>query len=125
MTKFMRQFYAVRDAGAAVRAASAGKAPLEDINGYLTGLEIELGLKDNYACSFPVFILCYALELEHQRNAKLRKKLHELKQARRAEVARLERENVILWAERTNAQFMDMLKGGVCHGRDKQSQKES
>ena len=115
MTKFKRQFYAVKSAAAAFRAAHSGKMPLKDLNGYLTGLEIEMRCKHNYSSSLPVLILCYALEMEHQRNAKLRKKVHELKQRRRAEVNGLQRENAKLWAERTNAPFMDMVKGGVCH----------
>lgn len=96
MSKFMRQFYAVKDAAEACRSAHAGKLSLEDIGGYLMGLEIEMHLKHRYDGSLPVWILCYALELEHRRNGKLHKKLHELKQARRAEVNRLQRENAAL-----------------------------
>lgn len=116
MTKFMKQSYEVKDAAAAVRAANAGKAPLKDIGGYLLGLEIEMRMKHSYAASFPVFILCYALELEHERNAKLRKKVHELKQRRGADVLRLQKEIERLRSERTNADFMNLVKGGISHG---------
>lgn len=104
MTKFMRQYYEVRDAAAAARAANAGKAPHKDINGYLMGLETEMRFKHIYAASLPAFILCYALELEHQRNAKLRKKVHELKQRRRADVNVLQQEIARLWRKKEDTQ---------------------
>lgn len=122
MSRFKEQYQAIKDAKAAYGAGEKGKGPREDIDGYLSALEGygRIMLYMPHICgkyvSMQIVILCYALALEHRRNGKLRKKLHELKQARRAEVNRLQRENAALWAERTNAQFMDMVKGGLCHG---------
>lgn len=129
MSRFKRQVYEIKEASEAYRKGEIGMGPRQDISGYLSELDgykrIQIYRPDVCGNVYPLqtIILCYALALEHQRNAKLRRKLHEYKQYRRAEANKLLRENLKLWAENTHADFMNIVKGGLCHGN--QNEKES